>query len=105
MCEGRGQQNIGYMRDEGCKGKTWVCQNREIPNEANPTGSQGAGQEKQLSRTRNQHWGALRSGLWMVSEQELRSRGHSHAQTQDPASALAEGHGKGVALGPGTCDV
>lgn len=75
MCEGRGQQNIGYMPDEGCKGKTWVCQDREIPNEANPTGSQGASQKKQLSRTRNQHWEALRSSLWMVSERELQSTG------------------------------
>lgn len=61
------------MPDKGCKEKTWVCQDREIPNEANPTGSQGASQEKQLFRTRNQRWEALRSSLRMVSEQELQS--------------------------------
>lgn len=90
--EGRGQQSTGYVHDEGCEGKAWVCQARgarrgrylmkPILQEASEPARRSGFPEEEPTRG-----AALRSGLWLRLDraEALATRGLS------PASAPAAG--------------
>lgn len=65
----------------------------------------GAGQ-KQLSRTRNQHGGLSGAACgWCLNKSCRAQRPQPRTDSGLSFSSCWRGHGKGVALGPGTCDV